>query len=91
MLKELRFCFLILSSTKKMANSASLLYDQLKVEFFFYNAHFFIFFRWSYQTHNDSLQVAEPFFLFAGPNVIESEEHVLRMAKSIKDISTKYV
>ncbi|EFH69162.1 ATKDSA2 [Arabidopsis lyrata subsp. lyrata] len=45
-----------------MANSASLLYDQLKV--------------------------AEPFFLFAGPNVIESEEHVLRMAKSIKEIST---
>jgi 2-dehydro-3-deoxyphosphooctonate aldolase (KDO 8-P synthase) len=35
------------------------------------------------------LQVAEPFFLLAGPNVIESEEHVLRMAKSIKDISTK--
>ncbi|CAE5957647.1 unnamed protein product [Arabidopsis arenosa] len=37
----------------------------------------------------DQLKVAEPFFLLAGPNVIESEEHVLRMAKSIKDISTK--
>ncbi|XP_010497791.1 PREDICTED: 2-dehydro-3-deoxyphosphooctonate aldolase 2-like isoform X2 [Camelina sativa] len=46
-----------------MADSSSLLYDQLKV--------------------------AKPFFLLAGPNVIESEEHVLRMARSIKDIATK--
>lgn len=35
-------------------------------------------------------QVAEPFFLFAGPNVIESEEHVLHMAKHIKNVATKY-
>ncbi|CAA7056749.1 unnamed protein product [Microthlaspi erraticum] len=57
------FGFPILSSAVKMADSSSLLYNQLKV--------------------------AEPFFLLAGPNVIESEEHVLRMAKSIKDIATK--
>lgn len=35
-------------------------------------------------------QAAEPFFLFAGPNVIESEEHVLHMAKHIKNVATKY-
>ncbi|CAA0342959.1 unnamed protein product [Arabidopsis thaliana] len=37
----------------------------------------------------NQLKAAEPFFLLAGPNVIESEEHILRMAKHIKDISTK--
>lgn len=36
-------------------------------------------------------QAAEPFFLLAGPNVIESEEHIMRMAKHIKSISTKWV
>lgn len=36
-------------------------------------------------------QAAEPFFLLAGPNVIESEEHIMRMAKHIKSIATKYV
>ncbi|KAG8093420.1 hypothetical protein GUJ93_ZPchr0012g21419 [Zizania palustris] len=35
------------------------------------------------------LKAAQPFFLLAGPNVIESEEHVLKMAKHIKDITTK--
>lgn len=35
-------------------------------------------------------QAAEPFFLLAGPNVIESEEHVLHMAKHIKNVATKY-
>jgi hypothetical protein len=34
-------------------------------------------------------QAAKPFFLLAGPNVIESEEHVLKMAKHIKGITTK--
>ncbi|RLM97736.1 hypothetical protein C2845_PM06G12950 [Panicum miliaceum] len=37
----------------------------------------------------DSLKAAKPFFLLAGPNVIESEEHVLKMAKHIKGITTK--
>ena len=37
------------------------------------------------------MQAAEPFFLLAGPNVIESEEHILRMANHLKTISTKYV
>ncbi|CAN6853416.1 unnamed protein product [Brassica oleracea] len=32
----------------------------------------------------NQLKDAEPFFLLAGPNVIESEEHILRMAKHIK-------
>ena len=30
------------------------------------------------------------FFIIAGPNVIESEEHVLKMAKSLKDIFSNY-
>jgi 2-dehydro-3-deoxyphosphooctonate aldolase (KDO 8-P synthase) len=34
-------------------------------------------------------QAAQPFFLLAGPNVIESEEHVMKMAKHIKAITTK--
>ncbi|XP_077253289.1 2-dehydro-3-deoxyphosphooctonate aldolase [Tasmannia lanceolata] len=37
----------------------------------------------------NALKAAEPFFLLAGPNVIESEEHVLRMAKSIKNVASK--
>ncbi len=36
----------------------------------------------------DELQ--KKFFIIAGPNVIESEEHVLFMAKSLKDIFSKY-
>lgn len=36
-------------------------------------------------------QTASPFFLLAGPNVIESEEHILRMAKHIKSVTSKYV
>lgn len=36
-------------------------------------------------------QTSEPFFLLAGPNVIESEEHVMRMANHIKAITSKYV
>ena len=37
-----------------------------------------------------SYQGADPFFLLAGPNVIESEEHILRMAKHMKSITSKY-
>ncbi|CAL5402415.1 unnamed protein product [Camellia sinensis] len=37
----------------------------------------------------NQLKTAEPFFLLAGPNVIESEEHVLRMANHIKAITSK--
>ena len=44
---------------------------------------------------NDSLlqplQGAQPFFVLAGPNVIESEENILHMAKQIKAITSKYV
>lgn len=36
-----------------------------------------------------SEQAAEPFFLLAGPNVIESEEHILEMAKHIKHVTSK--
>ncbi|KAI4339314.1 hypothetical protein MLD38_024271 [Melastoma candidum] len=36
------------------------------------------------------LKAADPFFLLAGPNVIESEEHILQMAKHIKDITSKF-
>ncbi|KAM3392276.1 hypothetical protein ACQJBY_013421 [Aegilops geniculata] len=37
----------------------------------------------------NQLKAAQPFFLLAGPNVIESEEHVMKMAKHIKVITTK--
>ncbi|XWS10562.1 hypothetical protein CRYUN_Cryun38cG0006300 [Craigia yunnanensis] len=37
----------------------------------------------------NQLKGAEPFFLIAGPNVIESEDHILRMAHRIKTITTK--
>ncbi|KAK4491861.1 hypothetical protein RD792_002640, partial [Penstemon davidsonii] len=37
----------------------------------------------------NQLKTAEPFFVLAGPNVIESEEHILNMAKHIKAITTK--
>lgn len=36
----------------------------------------------------NQLKKAEPFFLLAGPNVIESEEHILWMAKRIKNIAS---
>ncbi|CAN1749949.1 2-dehydro-3-deoxyphosphooctonate aldolase [Linum perenne] len=37
----------------------------------------------------NQLKRADPFFLLAGPNVIESEEHIFKMAKHIKAISTR--
>ncbi|KAM3202359.1 2-dehydro-3-deoxyphosphooctonate aldolase 1 [Capsicum annuum] len=37
----------------------------------------------------NQLKAAEPFFLLAGPNVIESEDHILYMAKHLKDITSK--
>eukprot|EP01018_Ginkgo_biloba_P036467 Gb_16280 [translate_table: standard] len=37
----------------------------------------------------NQLKGAEPFFLFAGPNVIESEDHILKMARQIKSITDK--
>ncbi|XP_074286998.1 2-dehydro-3-deoxyphosphooctonate aldolase 1 [Silene latifolia] len=37
----------------------------------------------------DQLKASEPFFVMAGPNVIESEEHIMRMAKHIKAITSK--
>ncbi|KAJ9183248.1 hypothetical protein P3X46_007132 [Hevea brasiliensis] len=37
----------------------------------------------------NQLKAAEPFFLLAGPNVIESEEHILRMANHLKTITSK--
>ncbi|KAL5549160.1 hypothetical protein UlMin_004391 [Ulmus minor] len=37
----------------------------------------------------NQLKAAEPFFLLAGLNLIESEEHIMWMAKSIKTIASK--
>ncbi|GAB2243639.1 hypothetical protein Droror1_Dr00023767 [Drosera rotundifolia] len=37
----------------------------------------------------NNLKAADPFFLLAGPNVIESEDHVMRMAGHIKAISSR--
>ncbi|XP_060959832.1 2-dehydro-3-deoxyphosphooctonate aldolase 1 isoform X1 [Cannabis sativa] len=35
------------------------------------------------------LKAADPFFLMAGPNVIESEDHIMRMAAHIKAVASK--
>ncbi|KAL3693119.1 hypothetical protein R1sor_006770 [Riccia sorocarpa] len=35
----------------------------------------------------NELKAAEPFFVLAGPNVIESEEHVMKMARQIKSVT----
>lgn len=41
--------------------------------------------------HNmDFNKLKQKFFIIAGPNVIESEQHVLFMAKSLKEIFSKY-
>ncbi|XP_071927345.1 2-dehydro-3-deoxyphosphooctonate aldolase 1-like isoform X1 [Coffea arabica] len=37
----------------------------------------------------NQLKTAEPFFVIAGPNVIESEQHILYMAKHIKAITSR--
>ncbi|XP_051133816.1 2-dehydro-3-deoxyphosphooctonate aldolase 1 [Andrographis paniculata] len=37
----------------------------------------------------NQLKTAEPFFVLAGPNVIESEDHIMYMAKHIKAITSK--
>ena len=36
------------------------------------------------------LQEAEPFFLMAGPNVIQSEEHIFKMCRQIKSVTDRY-
>ena len=36
------------------------------------------------------IDLKNKFFIFSGPNVIESEEHTLTMAKNLKDIYDKY-
>lgn len=33
------------------------------------------------------LKASQPFFLMAGPNVIQSEEHVLKMCRQIKAVT----
>ena len=54
-----------------------------------------------YEMHNQSssvtqesefykqLKAAQPFFVMAGPNVIQSEEHVLKLARQIKAVTDK--
>lgn len=36
-----------------------------------------------------NLKAASPFFVMAGPNVIQSEEHVLKLARQIKAVTDK--
>ncbi|KAF7141400.1 hypothetical protein RHSIM_Rhsim06G0243500 [Rhododendron simsii] len=43
----------------------------------------------AFQPAQGSSTTSKPFFLMAGPNVIESEEHVMRMANHIKAITSK--
>ena len=35
------------------------------------------------------LKAAQPFFVMAGPNVIQSEEHVLKLARQIKEVTDR--
>jgi hypothetical protein len=35
------------------------------------------------------LQGADPFFIMAGPNVIQSEEHIFKMCRQIKHITDR--
>jgi hypothetical protein len=35
------------------------------------------------------LKASEPFFVMAGPNVVQSEEHVLKLARQIKAVTDK--
>ena len=35
------------------------------------------------------LKAADPFFLFAGPNVIQSQEHVFSMCRRIKMVTDR--
>ena len=37
----------------------------------------------------EELKASQPFFLMAGPNVVESEEHCLKMACQIKSVTDK--
>jgi 2-dehydro-3-deoxyphosphooctonate aldolase (KDO 8-P synthase) len=55
---------------------------------FVYNTHYFIFYRIINMVAFSDLQ--NNFFMMVGPNVIESEEHCLFMAKSIKQIMDKF-
>jgi len=34
--------------------------------------------------------IKDKFFIMAGPNVIESEEHTMKMAKTLKEKFSKY-
>ena len=36
-------------------------------------------------------QGADPFFLMAGPNVIQSEEHIFKMCRQIKHVTDRCV
>ncbi|CAM6096447.1 unnamed protein product [Calypogeia fissa] len=41
----------------------------------------------SYSPFFNELTAAEPFFVMAGPNVIESKEHIFKMARQIKSVA----
>lgn len=77
-------------------DSSTLLYNQLKVLYFCISDTICYCYSRIWKNcdgHWCDLmkQTAEPFFLLAGPNVIESEEHILYMAKNIKAIASKYL
>ena len=70
----------------------SSLYDELKVSFachvlcLLYEDISFVVYEESGQN-----QEAEPFFLMAGPNVIESEEHIFKMCRHLKEMTDRQV
>lgn len=43
----------------------------------------------SHSAFFSELTAADPFFLMAGPNVIESEEHIMKMARQIKSVTSE--
>eukprot|EP00249_Psilotum_nudum_P018534 c26854_g1_i2 orf=1086-1742(-) len=44
----------------------------------------------SHSSFFNELVDAEPFFVMAGPNVIESEDHILKMARQIKFVTDQF-
>ena len=42
---------------------------------------------WQESSFFEELKASSPFFIMAGPNVVESEEHCLKLARQIKSVT----
>ena len=63
-----------------MSEKESAFYRELKVQY--YNP---LFCRYEFYPSEGS----DPFFLMAGPNVIQSEEHIFKMCRQIKQVTDR--